>query len=282
MPGRIRFGGDQHDPGIAQNLLPLAIGGTEHHHPGRHPTRLGDQPRARRDTQMAIDDDPHRRAVRQPGQPAGQLRVIGQHGRGADQDRVMRGAQEMGALARQRTGDPAAFAGGGGDASVERGGELQRHQRPAEPHALQKAGIVNFDAEISADGQTLWFDDGDYSTGSLTAASIVSADRQGATFVRNPNSASILAAVNNSDLNYAPSISVDSLELFFTRASTASGATPAIYRTTRTDKNSAFAAPELVTAASGFVEAPSLSADGHLLYFHKLLNGIFVIQYVRR
>jgi Tol biopolymer transport system component len=148
--------------------------------------------------------------------------------------------------------------------------------------SLQKAGIVNFDAEISADGQTLWFDDGDYSTGSLTAASIVSADRQGAAFVRNPNSATILAAVNNSDLNYAPSISVDGLELFFTRASTASGATPAIYRTTRTDKNSAFAAPELVTAASGFVEAPSLSADGHLLYFHKLLNGIFVIQYVRR
>src|ERR1700727_2124977 len=26
----------------------------------------------------------------------------------------------------------------------------------------QKSGFVNFDAEISADGQTLWFDDGDY------------------------------------------------------------------------------------------------------------------------
>jgi Tol biopolymer transport system component len=146
----------------------------------------------------------------------------------------------------------------------------------------QKGGIVNFDAEISADGQTLWFDDGDYSTGSLTAASIVIADRQGATFVRNANSATILEAVNSSDLNYAPSISVDGLELFFTRASSAAGATPAIYRTTRTDANSAFAAPELVTAASGFVEAPSLSADGHLLYFHKLVNGMFVIQYVRR
>lgn len=146
----------------------------------------------------------------------------------------------------------------------------------------QKSGIVNFDAEISADGQTLWFDDGDYSTGSLTAARLVIADRQGTTFVRNANSATLLAAVNNSDLNYAPSISLDGLELFFTRVSTAVGAMPAIYRTARTDTNSAFAAPELVTAASGFVEAPSLSADGHLLYFHKLVNGIFVIQYVRR
>jgi hypothetical protein len=75
---------------------------------------------------------------------------------------------------------------------------------------------------------------------------------------------------------------VDGLELFFTRASTAASATPAIYRATRTDTNSAFAAPEVVTAASGFVEAPSLSADGHLLYFHKLVNGTYVIQVVRR
>ncbi len=146
----------------------------------------------------------------------------------------------------------------------------------------QKSGIVNFDAEISADGQTLWFDDGDYSTGSLTAASIVIANRQGTTFVRQANSAAVLAAVNNSDLNYAPSISVDGLELFFTRTSTTAGAVPAIYRATRTDTNAAFAAPQLVTAASGFVEAPSLSADGHLLYFHKLVNGTFIIQVVRR
>jgi hypothetical protein len=143
----------------------------------------------------------------------------------------------------------------------------------------QKSGTVNFDAEISADGQTLWFGDGDYSSGSLTAASIHIADRQGATFVRNANSATLLAAVNNSDLNYAPSISVDGLELFFTRASTIAGAAPAIYRT---DTNSTFAAPELVTGATGFIEAPSLSADGHLLYFHKMVNGAFVIQVMRR
>jgi Tol biopolymer transport system component len=148
--------------------------------------------------------------------------------------------------------------------------------------SLLEAGKVNFDAEISADGQTLWFDDGDYSTGTLTAASIVIAHQQGGTFVRLANSASILAAVNTADLNYAPSISVDGLELFFTRAATASGAMPAIYRTTRPDTQSPFAAPELVSGATGFVEAPSLSADGHLLYFHKLLNGTFVIYYLQR
>jgi hypothetical protein len=147
----------------------------------------------------------------------------------------------------------------------------------------QKSGIVNFDAEISADGQTLWFDDGDYSTGSLTAASIVVAEKNGASFTRLGNSAALLDTVNNGDLNYAPSISVDGLELFFTRVSTATAsATPAIYRVTRADTNSAFGAPGLVTGAVGFVEAPSLSADGHLLYFHKLVNGTFLIQVVRR
>jgi len=76
---------------------------------------------------------------------------------------------------------------------------------------------------------------------------------------------------------------VDGLELFFTRVdSTTSGGSPAIYRATRTDLNSAFATPELVTAATGFVEAPSLSADGHLLYFHKMVNGIFAIYHVQR
>ncbi len=148
--------------------------------------------------------------------------------------------------------------------------------------SLLNGGEVNFDAEISADGQTLWFDDGDYSTGSLTAASIVIANRQGGIFIRQANSATVLAAVNTADLNYAPSISVDGLELFFTRASRGSGATPAIYRTTRPDTNSAFATPQLVSSATGFVEAPSLSADGHLLYFHKLVNGIFAIYSLQR
>lgn len=148
--------------------------------------------------------------------------------------------------------------------------------------SMQQSGHVNFDAEISADGQTLWFDDGDYSSGALQAASIVMADRQGTGFMRRTDSALLLARVNNSDLNYAPSISVDGLELYFTRASMASGATPAIYRTTRPDTHSAFAAPEPVSGATGFVEAPSLSADGHLLYFHKLVNGTFVIFHLRR
>ena len=148
----------------------------------------------------------------------------------------------------------------------------------------RQAGSVNFDAEISADGQTLWFDDGQYSsTGALQSASIAVARRQGAAFVRQGNSAALLAAVNSVGLNYAPSVSVDGLELFFTRVdSTSSGAAPAIWRAARADTSAAFGPAALVAAASGFVEAPSLSADGRLLYFHKLVNGTFTIQVMQR
>ena len=150
--------------------------------------------------------------------------------------------------------------------------------------SLLRPGWVNFDAEISADGQTLWFNDGHFSaSGQLQAASIALAERQGSAFVRQADSVRLLQTVNAEGLNYAPSISVDARELFFTRLdSMASGASPAIYRAARADLNSAFHAPQRVAAATGFVEAPSLSADGHLLYFHKLVNGKFVIYVAQR
>lgn len=150
--------------------------------------------------------------------------------------------------------------------------------------SLLQAGWVNFDAEISADGRTLWFDDGQYSsTGTLQSAAIVIANLVGTTFVRQGDSATLLASVNAGGLNYAPSISADGMELFFTRVdSTTSGASPAIYRAVRADTASAFAAPGRVAAASGYVEAPSLSADGHILYFHKLAGGVFVIYCAQR
>ena len=44
---------------------------------------------------MTVEHDAHRRAVPEPRQAAGQLRVVGQHRAGADQHRVMLGAQQV-------------------------------------------------------------------------------------------------------------------------------------------------------------------------------------------
>jgi Tol biopolymer transport system component len=143
----------------------------------------------------------------------------------------------------------------------------------------QHNGWVNFDAEISADGHTLWFDDGRFGFfGGPKTAAIETAERHDDQFVRRVNSDTILATVNASGRNYAPCISMNGLELFFTRADPI----PTIYRVTRSDTSAAFGAPERVATANGFVEAPSLSGDGTLLYFHRRENNHFLIYVARR
>ena len=78
---------------------------------------------------LAVEHDADRRALVEARQAAGQLRIVGQHRADADQDRVVRGAQQLAVGARGLAGDPAALAARGRDAPVQRGRELQR--RPA-------------------------------------------------------------------------------------------------------------------------------------------------------
>ena len=94
-----------------------------------------------RQSELPIHDDPHRRSRHQPWQSTGQLRVIGERGAGPDEHRVVLGAEQMDAFARHFAGDPAAFAARRGDAAVERGRQLEGHQRPAGAHPLKKAGV---------------------------------------------------------------------------------------------------------------------------------------------
>ena len=144
--------------------------------------------------------------------------------------------------------------------------------------ARGEAGWLTMDAEISADGQSLYFADAFFSGGSIPALSdLALATRQGeGNFVRAPDSATMLQGVNTSDLEYAPSISGDGLELFFTRYSFATTKT-AILRARRGSTAEPFGTPEALTSIKGFVEAPSLSADGRTLFFHKKVGGKYSI-----
>ncbi|MFM7378237.1 MAG: hypothetical protein ACKO1O_08945 [Erythrobacter sp.] len=149
--------------------------------------------------------------------------------------------------------------------------------------SVNQRGRLNFDAEISPDGNSLWFADGSFSGRPLPdTAAIVVATRQGQGFVRAVNSAATLAAVNAVGLNYAPAISRDGLELFFTRIANPANPAPEIYRAARATTSAAFGTPQKVAGITGYVEAPALSADGRKLYYHKRVNGRFVIYLVRR
>ncbi len=145
------------------------------------------------------------------------------------------------------------------------------------------AGIVDFDVDVSPDGNSLYVSVGQFDGGSGPQnSSIVLFDKEGSGFVADPDSARILHAVNSKKmLDYAASISSDGLELFFTRASP-SGSVPTIYRAVRTRIGRPFGHVQMVAAITGFAEAPSLSADGSTLYYHLLVGDQFDIETVTR
>ena len=145
--------------------------------------------------------------------------------------------------------------------------------------SLEKPGIVNFDAEISADGNTLYFVESHFSRGKPKDARILIAKRNGNAFVRVDDSEAILATVNAGGFSYAPATSTSELEIFFTRLS-ANG--PSIYTATRSSTVEPFNSAQKIEAITGFAEAPTLSADGRSLYYHKKEHGGFVIYRATR
>ena len=145
--------------------------------------------------------------------------------------------------------------------------------------SIAKPGIVNFDAEISADGNTLYFVESQFSRGQPKSAVILLARKAGAGFVRAAESAKVMELINAHGLNYAPSSSASELELFFTRVD---GGAPAIFVATRSGTSAPFGQPLKIAAITGFAEAPTLSPDEKSFYFHKMDNGHFRIYRVTR
>ena len=146
--------------------------------------------------------------------------------------------------------------------------------------SLQRRGMVMFDAEVSPGGEVIFIVDGEFTGGPHPkSADIAVAVRDGTAFRRHPASAEFMRNVNTAALEYAPAISADLLELFFTRAA---GRDIAIYRSARRSRDEPFGVPERVASITGFVEAPSLSGDGRSLYYHRRDGDRFVIYRVAR
>jgi len=148
--------------------------------------------------------------------------------------------------------------------------------------AAPKLGLINFDQEISADGNTLYFTQGNFSTGNLTSTEMMVATREGSNFVIDPHSARIMKTINDKYLNYAADTSADELEFFFTRTNVKAGQI-GIYMATRKSATKPFGEPKKIDAITGFAEAPSISPDELSLYYHwKNPSGVFVINRVTR
>lgn len=145
-------------------------------------------------------------------------------------------------------------------------------------------GWVNFDAEISADGNTLYFVDGYFGSGNQPQSAILAAAvRSGKGFRRLAENQRIFANVNGDSLQYAMNVSADELELFFTRVRRVeASAEPAIFRSTREKVDEPFSVPQRVSAIQGFAEASTLSPDGRSLYYHCRVDGHFRVRRVKR
>ncbi len=143
---------------------------------------------------------------------------------------------------------------------------------------------MNFDVEVSKDGNSLYFVDGRFDQiGGPYEADIVLAEKRNGIFQRSSNQ-SILANINTSVLEYAACISSNQLELYFTRVDpplTASS-TPQIYVATRNSTAEPFSQPYNIDTISGFVEAPTISPDGQIIYYHKKENERFTLYMVRK
>jgi hypothetical protein len=99
------------------------------------------------------------------------------------------------------------------------------------------------------------------------------------TFNKLPNTSALMVNINDTTnyCVYAPNLSEDGLELFYTRF-LKTGSNTEILVATRSNTNAAFGTPSILVSAPGLVpEAPTVSSDKSKLYFHKKVGGTYKI-----
>ncbi len=129
------------------------------------------------------------------------------------------------------------------------------------------------DAEINGDGDLLYYVNAKFPGDPLPQeARIGIAEKKDSIFEKLSSSDDILDYVNNSDyLAYAPCISSDGSELYFTRIRKGTFTTE-ICVSVRSDTVISFSVPQVIEIQGNSVEAPTLTNNGERIYYHKKLG----------
>jgi len=151
-------------------------------------------------------------------------------------------------------------------------------------------GTINMDVSISPDGQTLYISRAVIFPGAPAPkkSELMVARLMDGALKMNPDSARIMKSINTGALQYAPAISEDGRELYFTRASQliagsdSPGASVRIMVAARELVGEPFGEPRALTAITDFVEAPTISLDGKEMFFHKKVGNKFLIYRAER
>ena len=160
-------------------------------------------------------------------------------------------------------------------------GKAVRNLHPAPGEISPKSpGAINMDVGISQDGETLYISRAVIVTGAQAPkkSELLVARLNNGQFRIDPESERIMRNINTGGLEYAPAISADGRELYFTRASPF----PRIMVATRTSVSQPFGEPLALSALTGFVEAPTISLDTQEMFFHKKVSQRFAIYRAER
>jgi hypothetical protein len=144
---------------------------------------------------------------------------------------------------------------------------------------------TTLDPDVTPDGSILVYSEGYFDTTPPSIMNVHIARRTGnSEYTLDPNDSTLLKNLNTNNLEYAPTISADGNELFFTRLDKSKGFEEGvnIMVATRLSADETFCPPQVISAITGVVEAPSLSGDEKTLYYHKLVGGKFKIFKVIR
>jgi hypothetical protein len=149
---------------------------------------------------------------------------------------------------------------------------------------IKKLGWLNMDVWVSPDGNHMYTSHANFRKGPPpTESNIRYAIKEGDKFNIPHNEKELLKNINtNYALEYAPELSDDGLEIFYTQLTMTTPMIVKMYHAKRNSIDTSFNPPKLILEAeitdeNSFFEAPTISSDGELLYYHKMNNGIFSI-----
>jgi len=168
-------------------------------------------------------------------------------------------------------------------------GSLSNTQRIHGDFYNYGAGWLVMDHGISVDGQTFYYNnarfDGANCTGPCETFIGIANKTTIDTFMKATNSDTILQNINDQNyIYYAPYITQDNLELYYTRylqGAITSNTVAEICVATRAIDTAVFSEPKVLFSNNlidNIVEAPTLTIDKQVMYYHKKINGIHKIM----
>jgi len=144
---------------------------------------------------------------------------------------------------------------------------------------MNTPGWLVMDHGISLDGQYLYFSNARFDevncVGPCETNLGIAQKENGSTFTKLPDSASILQNINDANyIYYAPCISSDNLELYYTRYSKGDITSSTVFEicvAVRPDASSNFSVPKVLFSEliANLIEAPTLTVDKSIIYYHQ-------------